>query len=412
MTKLTKMKNALGLLFVAIFTLIISSCEKDFPNGITDKDALILNEHFKAYEIVTVDEAAILSEHQNRMNFIFDMKLENHPNWKFDLDEYNIDAEDFQMYLVGEGGTLTPFEAKSYSYSGYTTKGNDQAIFIFEDNKFSGNIFENDAEYFIEPLREYIPNATKNQYLVYDVKNSIDHENVGCDNHDAAAKYLTAPEQGEEIPLLRSGDYCYQVELSYLGDYQLYEDKFNYDKSSASSWMNGRVIYASYRYHKENDYHVSIIRKNGYIYTSNITVASKTSDYAEYLNQWKAFGNQNASWYNRGDINALFTGKDVANSSGNYGTTGAAAKPRTLCNLNDGSKAYLYMEKHSSKWRSSNLLAHECGHTMGASANNDHTSTGFMTSNYSESSMAQRTKDEITAYLTSRTGCLSVSLCD
>lgn len=408
MTKLTKFKNAASLLIVATFTLIISSCEKDFPNGISDKDALILNEHFKVYEIVTVDEAAILSEHQNRMNFTFDMKLDNHPNWKFDLDEYNIDAEDFQMYEVGEGGALTPIELKSYSYAGFATKGNDQAIFIFYEDQFSGNVFEDNAEYFVEPLREYIPNATKNKYLIYDVTNSIDNETEDCDNHNAA-KHITTSGHGEEASLLKSGDNCYKVELTYLGDYQLYEDKFNYDKSSAFIWMNDRVMYASHRYHKKNDYHVNIIKKNGYIYTRDIRVATSTSNGSDYLKQWKDFGNRNTSWYNRGDINALFTGKDVISGSGNYGTVSGRGYTSQLCSPNDGSDSYFYLEKHSSNWRGNNMVAHECGHVMGHSG---HTKTGFMKSNSGQSSMEQASKDKISGYLNNHNGCISVSRCN
>lgn len=379
------------------------SCNKNEDqifNDIHENPEIILKDYFTEYEIVTLDEASVITKHQERFNFRFDLKFENHPEWIFDLQDDKNDAEDFQLYEIGADGIPTPFELNTYAYAGYATIGETRASFLFFESSFNGNIKEEHAEYMIEPLRDYVPYADKNQYVVYDVSNINDHEKGACDHTDETLnKRINMP------PIANKAN-CHKVEFSYLGDYQLYRDKFSSNINDAFNWMYSRYYFAGRRY-KDAGYNLDFIRKGAYLFTSNATVASTTSNRTKFVNEWKDFGNQKTSWYNRGDVNILFTGQDVINGKGEYGWSGTSLRNK-LCNLSDGSNAYGFMEKHESNWRTSNGTAHEVGHIMGA----NHVSTGFMLYNAKESSMSHITMGHIDSHIDWYPICVSSGNCN
>jgi len=206
----------------------------------------------------------------------------------------------------------------------------------------------------LEPLSDYIKDAKRGQYIKYNVADIIDngeHRGCGFDENSFEVQQTEIANAPIESRVNR------RVEISYLGDFDLYAYKFGYNFNAAVSWMYWSVVNGGYRYAAYNGYPVDFIVKAGYLYNYNTSVATNIYNYTAFNNQWISFGNSN-TWFNKGDANLLFTGKDVSGV--------------------------------------------EVGHILGA----NHSYDGFMAAYITNHTMSQGTRNELNYWLSWNNSCL------
>jgi len=153
--------------------------------------------------------------------------------------------------------------------------------------------------------------------------------------------------------------------------------------------MYWAVVYGGYRYAAYNGYPVDLIVKSGYLSTYNTPVATDIYNSSNFNNQWMYYG-MSAGWFNRGDANLLFTGKNV------HGVAGAATVG-SIC----GPYAYGFVKYLYNSYQEQNTVAHEIGHILGANHSND----GFMR-HIGTHYMGQTTRNELNYWLSWNNSCL------
>jgi len=248
----------------------------------------------------------------------------------FTLERQQVQAEDFKGYLIEDGGKLTEVNIPSPHVLDGRINGEKGDVFMIVNNEnFRAEFLIAEEIHRLEPLSDldFIEN------------------------------------QEEESATARSAANCWKVEVSSVGDYELYR-RFNYDVNYTLNWIYWRVVNGSRMYRGS---YIDFIIKNYYVvHNRKYDVASSTNS-TNFVNQWKNYIYNNRNWYNKGDINLLFTGRNIG------GTTVGAAYERSICT----SDAVGFVEYQSSPYYEDITTAHEIGHILGAG----HSNGGFMNSN-------------------------------
>lgn len=405
--KLTNLKWTLfGVFAILSISVLMTSCEQDAVTleqenieGLNEADFEILNKTLSNYEIVEIDNEELWNSAKAQLggDIILSMKdaVDINSSLKdlsFKLNTFQVNANDFKIILIGEGGVETEVNApEMHALAGTHQNGTGNILIGITPNDFRAEIVDDQGSYVIEPLKDYVQNAKVNQYLKYQTKD------VNSDDHICGVDFNQQIEDsnGEGLGLnSRSNDI---VEISALGDYALYS-KFT-SASNAYNWMYWRMTYGGYRYFQYTGFPVEFRIKTYYLYTWNYTVSNDITSPNGFLIDWLNYLRNN-TWFNYGDANILFTGKDVHGVVGN-------AFANTICQsiLYGSNGPACFVEWQPSTWRSNNTTAHEVGHIIGHGVG--HAFSGFMISDASQMSFAQSSKNLISAHLANNSACLN-----
>lgn len=383
------------LLMSLIVTLMLAACSKP---GTTDNEEspyeVVLNKHFKNYEIVTIDYDKIYDQAriQSSSYISVNLNLEAHPDWNFQMKNDNLDqyfAPDFEMIEIGENDVQTKHQMHEvYAMEGFLKSSDQKVIMTFGLGRMEAVIVDGENEYSIEPLFNYDQSAPENLYVLYKGSELLDN-NYTCDNEENASTNHLGDSRAVSNP--------WKVYLTYVGDYQFYQKYYNY--SNASNYMYWRFYYGNKRYNAYNNVGLDWRLRRSYLYSSsgsaNYNPKTK-SNKNTFINECSAF--YNYGWFVEGNVNYFFTGDNVV------GVLGKADGIARMCN--QPSKAFSFGEWRSSTYQAQNLMAHEVGHTMGCS--HDNSSNNFMNASYSKwnTSIGSNARGNILWYLGYNT-CLS-----
>jgi len=357
---------------IGFLTLIslISSCEKgsimsESPNS------EVLNNLFSEYQIVKIanNELLALSKNRKEEGFILDLKIPQKPSWSFSVQFHNFYDDDYQSYEDDANGNWVEVISsnRSDAFHGLSLDKKSRAMFIMEDNQFSGEIYEGDIQYGLEPLTDFVAGASPKQYVYYRLDADIAGNQLQCDNSNVSQ--IKDDQPGIDL----RDDSCREMSITYVADYEYYK---KFDKNSTDT--------------------------RAYVETSTSNKPATSSDKSTFLSEWKSWGRDGN--IGQADANLLFTGRYF---EGLYGK----AYKRVVCRTYNGlKKAYGVITKQSAINGStySKVTAHEIGHMLGA----EHTSTGFMkTGNHKNRSMPQVTRNELNNYISDNNSCMRNRTC-
>lgn len=361
--------TTLSLLAILAISVFVTSCEQEdsvIPN-MNEMAYPELDERFKAYEIVDINNEDILKSIENqgegeiKLDMRDDLSPATLPDWSFNMSRLNIQAEDFKLNLIGEGGKITEVKTpKTYVMEGSLNNNTGEVFMMINETNLHAEITENGNTYRLEPLSDIILAAQPNEYIKYNIADIINNEKRTC-SFDETSINAQETEEVEQALEERAGN-CLKVEISAMGDFDLYAYKFGYNYNNARNWMQWRLVNAGRMYHSNNGYPLNFIIKTININTWNGYIAGNYNP-TNFLYEWQNFVNSN-SWFQRGDANILFTGKDIG------GWVGGAAWLGTICTW---SSVCFVEHSWNSAWADV-ATAHEIGHILGA----NHAPGGFM----------------------------------
>jgi len=399
----------LSLFMMATMSIFLTSCEQEsINNGIDNVTNPVLDEQFRSYEIVEINNGEVWNTVENQVDGEVNLEMRKASSdavladWSFNMNRIQVQADDFTMNLVGEGGQVTQVQMpKTHVLSGQFKEGAGEIFMGVTKENLRAEVREGEVTYVIEPLSDYTSDAKPNEYVRYNVADIITTEDHICGTEESQLE-VEIDETNIPDNLEDRAANCLKVEVMYTGDYDLYA-RFDYNFNNAASWMYWRVVNGGKRYYAYNGFSLNLIIKKGWLYTRNSNIAT-SGNATTFLTQWKNFANNNASWINRGDVNILFTGKNTG------GSTVGAAWVRSICNsYYAGGAPYTFVEYQYSSYYSDITTAHEIGHILGA----DHSNYGFMASNVTnaDNSMSDYTRNQLNNWVWNNDNCLGYWEC-
>lgn len=394
-------------LFAVGFALAIlfSSCLKEKisydENGINQQYNK-LDQLFTEYTIVEIDNDKILdySKEKHHEEFVLDLQIPNKPNWVFSVNFHDFFKPEYKSFISDVNGNWVEDVRtdRSDAYHGQSKDLKSRAMFIMEDDLFTGNIFDQDKEYFMEPLNRFVEHTAPNLYVYYPLEADIAGKDAKCGNTNE--NILNT--EGREIDNSEGNRAsCREMSIMYTADNQFYTERGNNSVTSSRNYVENRLRYASYRYWGYNKYPLYFWLFRSYIRTSTGNPPTQSSNHQSAIYQWKTYANK---YIKTGDCNILFTGRsfDVPISGTAY--------PSTVCKYSNGKRrafAMVRMKNGVSSGLYNKTTAHEVGHTLGAY----HTSTGFMKLGGYASSMSSTTKTQLNNYISSNNSCMPYRNC-
>jgi len=388
---------------VCMIAFMMTSCEQEaITNGIDNATNPILDEQFKSYEIIEIDNETVWNTVESQIDGDVNLEMRKAGsdevlNWSFNTTRVQVEADDFELNLVDANGQITAYEMpQTHVLSGQLKGDGTGEIFMgITKNNLRAEVIQGEDTYMIEPLTDYTLDAKPNQYVKYNVEDIIVTGEHTCGMDESQFEFEV--EATENTNMEERAPNCLKVEVMFVGDYNLYA-RFGYNFDAAYNWMYWRVVYGGKRYYAYNGFQLNLIIKKGWLYTGNVTIAT-SSNATTYLQQWTNFANNNGSWIQRGDVNVLFTGKDTGG-----GTVGVAWL-NSICNSYYSSQPpFTFVEYQNSTYLSNTTTAHEIGHILGAG----HSSYGFMTANVTNanSDMSNYTRNQLNNWVWNNDYCL------
>jgi hypothetical protein len=406
MKKLKLKFGFFSILAILTVSILVTSCEQDeikteiteMGNNEIEIDRADLSQRFGKYEIFEINNNVLWNSVKSQLPGSVNLNLEiatslNSPlsNLSFNLNRIEVEADEFKMLLIEEGDILTEVNApETHVLLGQLENGHGKVMVGITKENFRAEVINDEEMYLIEPLSDYVKNASTNQYIKYNTKEIINDEESSCG--------LTEVNQNEGLIELGNQQTNRSagndiVEISALGDYDLYQRNW-YSSSNSFSWMYWRMVRGGLRYHYYNNFPVQFRIKAYYLYTFPAVVATDVNNGDGFLSQWLTFLQYN-TWFNRGDANILFTGKNTfLNGLDIVGN----AYANTICNSIYGwNGPACYVEHQWNSYRADNATAHEVGHIIGHGT--WHSVNGFMMQDAAQWTMNPASKTRISNHL-------------
>ncbi len=388
-----------GLTLVGLFGLLIfNSCSEENQVNLDNEgnayNEEALQKYLSNYEVVDIDFQSIRSTAKQKPTTPVDVNLniESKPDWNFKLEADPLDVDftqDFKAFEVkGDNEVLEVEMPENYALKGKLGNSTTLSYFILDDDFLEGSIYDQDTEYYLEPLQNYDQKASAKKYVLYKTDDLIPQE-AQCTTEDKGGDISMDTDEG-----IRNVARPWQVQVTVLGDYQVYQ-KF-YNTTRALNYLYYRLYYSNRR-HIINSTAARLVTKRLYIYTSysSRNYYPNGSSLRASLPQIRNF--YNYSWYDRGDVNYFITGDRVSDPAG-------LAYLKTVCR--SPTYAFGIGVYYPAGTLANNLMTHEIGHNLGL--NHDATRLNIMypSLNYSMTFTAF-SKKELANTLNSQNSCLT-----
>lgn len=386
-----------------ILSVLFSSCLKE--KVFLEEYEADLGDHFLRYETLNIDYDELLEQLESNGARATSLSLDipSRPDWEFTMSKEDVSEmfpEDSKVILIGEGETLTEMPLPKFNaFEGRLLTSSKPTFFTFSVGEFEAEINDENGEtYSIQSLKSLDENAPANLYVLYNQKDMvIDGAPCEAHSHDTPLDLGSLEDQAG----LRAN--CYAIEVTQLCDYEFYRYQFGSNYSATSAYMSTRLYWASKRYWSYNRFPLNLVQRSIYVYT-NSNDGLNSNNFNTMLTEWEGFYNK--SWFNKKDVNALWSGKAVV--SGYYGLAGV----RALCTR--PRQSFHWLKRYGGNASTSRLFAHEIGHNIGAP--HDNSSNNFMNGNPANfsNSLGQNARNNIYGHIWNGGGnsCLSVKTCN
>ena len=322
-------------------------------------------------------------------------------DYTLDLWEHSVRAPDYHVLAQGDDGSYTEVEPQPVCTLRGTVleaPGSVVAASLLEDGLYARIFFDDEQEYWVEPLAKHLAEATPAQYVVYH------RDDIIPNGGSCGADLLNHPPIDDgggfgERAACGSGVFC-AAEMAVDADYQYYQDWGSV--AAVENRVNTVINTVNAQY--ERDVDITHVVTTIIVRTSSGANPYTTNDPSALLDQFRNYWLSNHGGVSR-DLAELFTGRNLTGSTIGIAWLGG------VCN----SFGYSVVESDccGSLSCSADLSAHEMGHNW--SANHCSCSSYTMNAGLTCSNRFHPTSTipGIVSYRTSHQSCLDAgTVCD
>jgi len=372
---------------ITLVTIFLSSCEKE--EVLTNLE----DEKITNYEFIDINPNEIFTDVTAKNGNFIKFKLP-YKDLSFELESIDIfeGNKEESIYIIEKDGSKTPAKLPEIHFFG-NKKGVKEAVFMsLEEGVMRLEYTKDEKTYNIVPASDVLDNQTTNKYVIYSNDDMIKPEqDINCFHVDATADDITEYDE----PSVRSKRATYTLKLGGIIDYKMYQ---HYGQSGAISQVLNQVA-AAHQIYANNNMNVDIVWSKGYIDKyNNLKPTTETYDSQTFFNQWAAWATGPGAWAREPNVDNFYiwTGYWLKN-------TGAMGGTGFCCRSNYSTCGFINIRKANNggtTWKN-RVLAHEIGHSLGASH-----STGLMKWNTASGTFSWTSKNQINNHLNSYSSCL------
>ena len=238
--KQTLLKKALlGALFFSFFNGFAQ--DKQLPEFRTiasvQQRMPALDTQFKAYKRIQFPVSQLADFVKGKTKTEFLLNLGTDLVWDLALEPSGLVAKDYKLTLQTENGLQTIYSKPDYLYKGKILGGKIGNVRLAIKKGFIyGSINVNDREWMIEPASRYNRHSSKDEYLIYETKDVIARNPLPCGVSDEANN-INLPVNANRDPIqARPFAECKRIRVLQVTDFQMLE-KFQLNIDSLQTFL-------------------------------------------------------------------------------------------------------------------------------------------------------------------------------
>jgi formate dehydrogenase assembly factor FdhD len=356
----------------------------------------ILEENFRAYEVVRLDADAIhalVSEQglQGRLSVQFG----EHPVREFALYRHSILSPDYRSWVsTPRGVEELPFREIG-TYRGYETSDPGGTLSLtIEPGFFFGFWRLGGQEWFVEPLYRMVPEAGRDLYLLYRSSDVLERNNF-CGVSITEQRMEEYHEQEKSLQVN-----CFTIDIALAADFSMVTALGSV--SQVLSFMAGVLNNVQTNYDNEFNVQYQFSTLTTFVSTCSTCDPWTTSTDGSnvLLPNFRTWGNNNGFGTLAFDVASFWSNRDFDGSTVGWAYVGAAC----------GTSRYNILQNYTNNATSLRVLqAHELGHNFSASHDADGAGTIMAPAVNNTTTWSTQSLTQINNHLSARhaPGCLA-----
>lgn len=206
---------------LVILAMCVAQIQVQGQNNVPSQVALEISKDLKSYEVQNLDISK-LQESISNNNGVKDVQLSlsKELDVKVHIFENQLLSDDYRIYYLNDGGRKTSRGKLNNlkTYSGYIIDEPNSEVSLTMNEQFIYGFIKTSKEvFFIQPLEDYTK-IKSDDYLVYNVKEVINHEDSKCGVHDIHRKEKTITQDQNQESLA-----CLEVEYALASDFSMFQ---------------------------------------------------------------------------------------------------------------------------------------------------------------------------------------------
>lgn len=330
---------------LALIALLLFSFLSSAQSGVTS-----LSSKFKKHQIQRMEIDDIWSEMRDEHEELV-LNL-NGKSYHLALEQSNILADNYKLVAHSDKGKEVMPRTQALPYNGYVVGRSDTRVSLtFNKGFIYGFVRIGNQTINIEPLRHYLPDAGRDQFITFLSSDVIDGEyKCGAERRHEVAAEVEVHEHGSS----RMGE-CLEVEWAIASDFQMYLD-MNSSVFDTEDHNIGVANDVQTNYDDEFADEIQFLIVEQQIFTTSESDPFTSSNEAEtVLDSFTAWGPTGFDEFH--DVGSLWTGRNF-----NGGTIGIAWL-NAICT----SIRYNALENFTSNAGTKRVMvSHELGHNFSA----------------------------------------------
>jgi PKD repeat protein len=347
------------LLVFTLFTFQTLFAQNYFPQKgkLLPSQYISLEKHFQDYQIYQINATAI-KDYLLQQEMKGEVRLDLAPDMQWTMFLESAEMMGKQLTAeVWDGEKIVSYtRAFDPTFKGVTNQGDNVRLTI-DENYLSGSIKGNKEEYMIQPLRDYLPFAAVDEYLVYKVSDIKETIEGTCGVEDVVAKKKHLHKQvksklanAQKLPPLA----CYNVDLAAVTDFLFYQ-KFG----STIAGVQNRVLtvmnLVEGDYTASFNHQLKMVVSRWFNSTSSVEPWSANTDASALVDEFRIWCNANLTGAPTFDVGQFWTNRDFAGSTIGIAYVGAVCSTFKYQALQDFTTNNNLMRV---------MVSHELGHNF------------------------------------------------
>jgi PKD repeat protein len=218
------------LFFLLFFSTSTSFSQESIrlkPQRASAEEASYLDQHFSAYTLATLGTEEVANLLRSK-DYFQELHLEvNNQDFSFNLRARDLRSPNYKLRAWTPQGVLELPRSPNKTYFGFTHEGQYDVRITADEDFFHAMIIQGTDELYIEPARNIVPGAPKNQFVIYWAKHNLKKLSpTSCGVEDGHLHFLNPEDEHNESPNQQTSSRACKVVQIALADDVLMFNKY------------------------------------------------------------------------------------------------------------------------------------------------------------------------------------------